>query len=134
MKPKRKRIEHKKSKRPFKNKKGVIGLFFLFIFFSILLLFLFAFAVPLLIQIDTSFYTAGEDIFINSQDTINSIQNDTIKAEIQGSINSAKESIPEQISILSTFHKYGWLIIIIIILFILFMQSRIAVETDTRIQ
>ena len=109
-------------------RKGIIGLFLIFVIFSFVLVFLFAFAIPLLIHMDVTFYEAGQDI-LNMTD-LDDIPEGPIKEQLTEALDSSKASIPDQIDILSFFHQYSWLIIIIIVLFIVFMQSRYTVETD----
>lgn len=108
-----------------KKQKGVVGFWLVFILMSILLLFLFGFSVPVLIEFNTQIYTAGEDV-------LNSINTSTLPNVVNESIQSAKQSTTNQISVLSFFFQYGWVIILIIILFILFMRSRTIVESEIR--
>lgn len=115
-----------------KKKKASVGYFIVFIFLSLILLILFAFGVPLMINMETSLYTAGEIALDDAQDWINKINDTTVKAQIQDTLDSSKSSIPDQIDVLGFFYQYAWLIIIVVILFIIFMQTRQTVETEIR--
>ncbi len=112
-------------KQKIRNRKGVVGMWLVFIIMSVLLLFLFGFAVPILIEFNTQFYSAGNDI-------LNSINTSTLPAVANESIEAARTSTSQQISALSFFYQYSWLIILIIILFILFMRTRTIVESEIR--
>lgn len=113
-------------------KKGVVGYFMVFVTLSVFLLFLFAFATPFLIQLDTAFYTAGESILDGTGEWINQINDTTVKDQIQSTINSGKQSIPDQIDILGFFFQYAWAVIILVILFVIFMYTRQTVESGIR--
>ncbi len=112
-------------------RKGVIAYFFIFIFLSVVVVMLFAFTIPLLIDINTHFYTAGERALDDAVSWSEKINDTDIKAQIQDTLASSKASIPDQIEILGFFHRYGWLILIVAVLFVIFMQTRVTVETAT---
>jgi hypothetical protein len=107
-------------------RKGIITLFFLFIFFAVLLLVLLAFGIPMLMSMDVSFYGAGQSIL--QQINIGSLPNDTVTAQINQSITTASASIPQQISVLSYFFQYSWVIMIPVLGIIIFMYARTQVE------
>jgi len=108
-----------------RNRKGVVGFWLVFIIMSVLVLFLFGFAVPILIKFNTEIYSAGGDI-------LNSINTSNLPQSANESIETARASTATQISALSFFYQYSWLIILIIVLFILFMRTRTTVETEIR--
>jgi len=113
-------------------KKGVAGIFLVFITFSIMLVFLFAVAIPFLMDMNVQFYGAGQDIMTQSniQATIDKIFDAGTRAAIQGTFTSAQESTSTQIQILGFFFQYSWLWIILIITLVLFMITRKTVETQ----
>ena len=116
-------------------KPGVAGIFIAFIFISIVLIFLFAVGIPFLMAWNTQMYAAGEQIMSDSsiQSAIDSISDATMKAEIEGIFTVAKSSTADNVSILGFFYQYGWIIIIIITCLMLFMKTRVLVETQTSI-
>lgn len=113
-------------------KPAVAGIFIAFIFISITLIFLFAVGIPFMIAWNTEMYAAGERIMSSSniQATIDSIQDASIKAEIEDVFTEAKSSTSTNVSILGFFYQYGWIIIIIITCLMLFMKTRVLVETQ----
>lgn len=121
----------KKKTRP---RKGVVAYFLVFVLLSIVTLFLFAFAIPLSINITAAFYSAGEDILDGTDTWINKIDNSSVRTEINDTLNNAKDTIPEQIELLTFFFQYSWLIIIIVIVFVIFMMTRTTVEQELRIR
>ena len=112
-------------KKLIKKNKGIIGMFLIFVFLSVILIFLFGFGIPMLIEFNTNMYNAGVDV-INSTDISN------LPQDAQDVINSAKDSVPQQINILSFFWKYSWVIVMLIVIFILFMKSRKEIEFEIR--
>ena len=111
------------------NEKGVAAYFYLFFMVSIILLFLFAVAIPFMQTFNIEAYAMGEDILESSQPAIDSIDNTEVRESIQGMIDSQLESTANQVDILGVFFQYGWLIIILVVLLIIFMASRETVET-----
>jgi len=100
-------------------------MFIVFVIFAILLLFLFGFGIPVLIEFNTNMYNAGKDVL----DVVN-VSN--LPEDAQDAIVSARDSTPEQISILSFFFEYSWLIVLLVLLFIIYLRSRTLVETEIK--
>jgi len=111
------------------NQKGVAAYFYLFFFFSLMLLFLFAVAIPFMQTFNIEAYSMGEEILQQSQGAIDDIDNTEVRESIQGMVDNQLDSTETQIDILGTFFQYGWLIIILIVLLIIFMATRETVET-----
>lgn len=111
-----------------KEERGSFAYFVAFIFLAVTLLFLFAVGIPLVININTEFYAAGETIIGMTDETINEIQDVNARTQFQDTSNAMQNSIADQIDVLSIFFQYGWLIIIVVIVLILFMASRQQVE------
>lgn len=109
-------------------KRGVIGIFLVFVFMACLIVFLFGVATPVLMNWNVEMYSAGERILENAH--IDEIQNETVRAAVQGSFDSALDATEENIEILSYFYQYSWLIIMIVLLLVVFLRSRSLVETD----
>jgi predicted PurR-regulated permease PerM len=113
-------------------RKGVASIFLAYVMFAVMLVFFFAVGIPFLMASYVQFYSAGQSILTQSdiQNRINSISDPTIKANIQGSFTSAQNSIPTNINILGIFFQYSWIIIVVIIVMMLFMKTRVLVETQ----
>lgn len=109
-------------------KRGVVGLFLVFVFMACLLVFLFGVATPVLMNWNVEMYSAGERILEHAN--IDEIQNETVRAAIQGSFDSALGATDENIEIMSYFYQYSWLIILIVLMLVVFLRSRSLVETD----
>lgn len=112
-----------------KDERGSFAYFIAFMFLAITLVFLFGIGIPLLININTEFYAAGEDILNMSVNKTSQIQDANARAVFENAQSSMQASVQDQVSILSVFFQYGWLIIIVVIVLVLFMASRQQVET-----
>ena len=121
---------NKKLRKFLKNKEGNISFFFAFVFIGIILLFLFAVANPLLINISSSFYQAGEDILEESGGVIDTISDASVRAELNGMVDAAQESTTDNIEVLTFFYQYGWIFVIVITCFVIFVIARKQVEVD----
>lgn len=111
------------------DERGSFAYFIAFVFLALTLVFLFGVGIPLLVNINTEFYAAGEDIINMSANTTSQIQDANARAVFENAQNSMMTSIEDQTDILSTFFQFGWLIIIVVIVLILFMASRQQIET-----
>lgn len=120
----------KKKRREKEKRKGVVGFFLLFVFLSVIIIFFFAFAIPVLIDLETAFYTAGEKALVDADDWVNEINNTQVKTQIQNTLTASQNSIPDQIDILGFFFQYSWIIFIIVILFVIYMRTRVVVESS----
>lgn len=107
------------------NKKGVIGLFIVFVLFSVILIFLFGFAIPILIDFNSNIYNSAEDI-------LDSVNTTDMPQETQDAITSAKNSIPTQIDVLSFFFEYSWFIVLLVVILVIFLYTRTLVEVDLK--
>lgn len=115
-----------------KRRKGVVGYFMVFVFLAVVLVVLFGVATPMLIDISAALYRAGEPALDDAQNWIDQIENATVKDQIQDALDSSRDSLPQQIDILAFFYQYGWVIIIVVTLFVIFMATRVQVEQEIR--
>ena len=114
-------------------KKGVASIFLAYILLAVMLVFLFGICIPFMMAWYVQVYTAGQQILtdsnINAQ--ISAIENETMRNTIQGVFTTSEESVATNIEILGFFFQYSWIIVIVVIVFMLFMRTRVLVETQT---
>lgn len=121
-----------KANRSFReNNMGVMGFFLVFIVLGFMLVILFAVAVPFLINFSTSSYAFGDQIIGDSTAFLDDIQNETIKGQLQSSLSGAQGATQDNIDILTFFYQYGWIIIIVVTSFSIYMVARKVVETQS---
>jgi len=108
--------------------RGFIGLLFVFLFLTILLVFAFGILTPMLISIDSSFMLAGQDMLEDIN--VSEINDPTMRAEINDTLQASIGSIPDQIQVIGFFHQYAWVIVIVIVAVVMFMIARTRVEAN----
>lgn len=111
------------------NVKGSFSYFLVFVVLATMLVFLFAIGIPLLTLINTELYEAGEPMLDTAYSNAQLVQDADVKNAMLSNIDAQRNSIPDQIDVLSVFFQYGWLIIVVIIVLILFIASRRSIES-----
>jgi predicted PurR-regulated permease PerM len=101
-----------------------------FFFLAAILIFFFAVGIPMLININVEFYAAGEDVLDSSLNVIDTIQDSSVKSQLQSSVQAAKDATTDNVDILSFFFQYGWIFLIVIVAMVMFMKARQSIETD----
>jgi predicted PurR-regulated permease PerM len=114
------------------NQKGSTSFFLIFVYLSVLTLVLFALVIPFMQQMNTELFEAGSRILDDANKTAAEITNPQLKAQLQESYDAQVQGMGTQIDILGTFYNYGWIIIILIVVLVLFMISRQTVELEIR--
>ncbi len=79
---------------------------------------------------NTQLYVAGEIALDDAIEWTDKINDTDVKTQIQNTLASSKASIPDQIDVLGFFYQYSWVIVIIAVLMVIFMQTRLTVETS----
>jgi predicted PurR-regulated permease PerM len=114
------------------NKKGNMTLVFVFLASSVILIILAGLFSPMLVNFSTIITESGEGILIDAQPSIDNIQDDEIRNQINSSLTGAIQSSADNISILAGFYQYAWVIILIVSGIIIFLFARLLVETGGR--
>jgi hypothetical protein len=95
---------------------------------SVILLVTAAVMSPFLVTFNTQLFAQGENILAQNDGFLLDIEDSTIKDQINGSIQAARQSSADNVSILATLYQYAWLIILFITFVILFLVARRNVE------
>lgn len=114
------------------NQRGSVSFFVVFVFLAFILLVLFALFIPLMIDFNTEIYAGAEMILDDANASAAEIQDADIRAQLQGSIGASQDSIITQTDVLSTFFQYGYIIIILVIVLVIYMIARQTVEVGIR--
>lgn len=114
-----------------KNKKGQVVIYFVFIVVSIVFVMISAFFAPLGVLFNTKMYLAGQDIINQANDSINEIQNETVRNQIQGILQGGLDSTQNNISVNNALYQYGWIFMLIIVALVLFLFTRALVEVGS---
>jgi len=111
------------------DERGSFSYFMVFVLLAVMLVFLFAIGIPLLMAVNSEFYAAGEPLLDRATVSANEVENAEVQAAMLSNIEAQRQSIPDQMEVLGVFFQYGWLIIIVVIVMILFMASRKTIES-----
>lgn len=96
-----------------------------------IILFLFVILIPMFTNMGSGFMNAAQGMFSQAHDSAMLIQNTTIRQNLNGSISSAQNVIPNQIAIITFVFKWWWLILIIVLLLVLMLRARRDVMVNT---
>ena len=112
-----------------KSKKGQVTLYIFMIIIAFVIITIAAVLAPMGVLFNTEMLSAGQDILYMANDSISDIQNTEIRDTIQDSIGSATESATYNIEVNNAFFKYSWVLIIGLTALVIFLFSRMRVET-----
>ena len=106
------------------NKKAQLTTYIFFIIIIFIVIIITAVIAPFGALFSSEMYHAGEDILLQANQSISSISNATVKAEIQATLSTGMDNTQDNISISTNLYKYAWIIILFIFAFIMFIKTR----------
>jgi len=116
------------NKKKKMNKKGQVVIYIVFIVSALFITVIAAFFAPMGVRFNSEMYAAGEKLMLESNETIQKIQDAEIKAELQGTMDNALGSTQNNIDVLASLYQYGWILVIGASALILFLFTRQLVE------
>ena len=111
-----------------KNKKGSAVIYIVTIFAMITIIFIAAIVAPIGIRFTVDAYTAGENIMLSANQSISNIQDEAVKQSVRDTVQLAMDAQVNNIEVNSNIFQYSWVIIIIIVGLVAFIQARRLVE------
>lgn len=114
--------------RLFKNKKGQVTIFIVFMIISVFIILISAFFAPMGVRFNTEMYKAGEQIYLQTNQSISEIQNDSAREAIQGIISGGLANVENNIEVNNALFQYGWVFVLILAALVLFLWTRRLVE------
>jgi nitrate/nitrite-specific signal transduction histidine kinase len=78
-------------------------------------------------------YAASDSIIEDAQENIDGITNTTIRDRIQNNLQEMQDATEENMNYLSFFYQYGWIFVILVTVFTIFMLARRVVETKSNL-
>lgn len=110
------------------NKKGNLSLYITFIIVGILIVLIAAIFAPMGVLFNVEAYKAGELILDQANESVEGIQDATVKAAVIGVIGEAKNSAQNNIEVNGNIFQYGWIFLLGISALVVFLFSRRLVE------
>jgi len=117
-----------KKKGIWKDERGSISYWFVFVILVIMLSFLFGISIPFLQTFTVSIQGTTDDLIDKAADSALKINDLESRQAVLDSLEAQKAGLSEQQEIYGVFIQYSTILIIVIIAFILFMASRRDVE------
>ena len=111
-----------------KKKKGSITLLFTFFVIAGLVILITSVFAPMGAKFSTYTYTMGERILISTNDSVSGIQDEEVKANLQGQLGEAMRSTEDNISIATDMFQYSWVWVLILSAMVIFLLTRRIVE------
>ncbi len=111
------------------NKKANVVIYIVFFMAAIVIIVIAAVLAPMGVLFTVSAFEAGEQILIQSNSSIQSIQDQDVKDAIDGSVTAAKDATELNIDVNSSMFQYAWVFVLIIAVIIAFISARSLIET-----
>lgn len=115
-------------KKLVSRKRGQVTLYLAFIIAGIVIITIGAFVGPLGTMFNTKMYLAGQDILNKTLPDIELIQDETIRTQINDSINSAIAASVVNIEVSTSLFQYSWILLLVSLALIVFLATRQLVE------
>jgi predicted PurR-regulated permease PerM len=110
---------------------SAIALFLAFVSVGIVMTVLFVFLGPMNVYFSSNLYVASDNMINSSLNPIlANINNATIRNTINQTANDAQTAGSDIITIWSFLYKYGWILVVVIVVFTLFMLGLKTVELN----
>lgn len=110
------------------SKKSNLSLYIISSIFLFIIIIVAGMLAPFGVLINSEIYVAGEELMLEANETIQNIQNDTVRQRVQGVINSGLSATEENIDVNNDLFQYGWIAALIIFGILIFIGARQMVE------
>lgn len=111
-----------------RDRKGQAALYFTFIVASLIILLIGAVFAPIGVELNTRLYTAGEEILADAQPSIDSINDTTIRNQVNASVAAAKAAGSNNIQVNANIFQYSWIMMLVLLGLVIFLFTRQRVE------
>jgi uncharacterized protein (UPF0333 family) len=99
----------------FKNNRGQVGVFFLWVVIVIIFTVIAAIIAPIGVVFNTEMVAAAENIYTQANESLQQINDPTIKAEIQDMVNTGLDAGVYNTQVNNNLWQYMWLILLIVV-------------------
>jgi hypothetical protein len=110
------------------NKRGVVMLYVLWVFIAIAIIAVAAVVAPFGAHINTEFYKIGEQMIIDANESVQGIQDASVRATLTSTMDGAQDETQEIIELNTNMFKYSWIFVLVIAGIIIFIIARQYVE------
>lgn len=96
------------------NKKAQAVFYVMFFFMALIVVVIAAVLAPLGVRFNSEVLVFGEQMILESNDTISQIQDDTIRTNVQATLSEATAQTQNNIDVNAAIFQYGWVILLIL--------------------
>ena len=107
-----------------KNKKAQVSIYMAFMITAIIIVLIAAFMAPMGVLINTEFYAAGEELMLEANESINNIDDATVRQQIQDVITEGLSAQQNNIEVNSDIFQYSWILVIGLTALVVFLYTR----------
>ncbi len=111
-----------------KNRKAQIGFLFAWFVMAMLIVVISSVLAPMGVLANVEFIQAGELILQQANESLQGIDDPTIRAAVNDSINEAFDSAQTNIDVNTDLFQYGWVILLILTAIMVYLVTRQTVE------
>lgn len=111
-----------------KARKGQVSLYVSLVFVIFIIILITGLFAPMGAFIASNFYLAGEDLIIDSNTTVQNIQDTAIRNALTTTFNDASDNAVLNIEVATNMYQYSWVILILLAALLAFLYARRLVE------
>jgi len=111
-----------------KNKKAQVTIYLSGLIAMIIIVLVAGFVAPMGTRFTAEIINAGEQQLLRANESIQSIQNDTIREGVTGTISEAFDAGTTNIEVTTDMFQYLWVIVLAVVSLILFLFTRRIIE------
>jgi len=114
----------------FKNKRGVVTIYISFIIIAIIVVLIGAVFAPMGVLFNSAMYVEGEKILLMANDSIQQINDTTVRTAVTDNLNNAFAAAENNIEVNNDIFRYSWLLVVGLAALTVFMLTRRLVEVQ----
>lgn len=112
------------------NKKAQVTQYILFFAIALVIIVIASIFAPMGTLFNVQLLQAGEDILLQAQDDVAGIQDATIRAQVNETLNGAIDSAVNNIAVNNSVFQWGWVAVVLVFFITLFIITRKQVEVS----
>jgi predicted PurR-regulated permease PerM len=111
-----------------KKKKAQITIYFVFIIAAFIIILIGAVVAPMGVRFSTEMYKAGEMILSDANESVQGIEDTTVRDQITAVISSGMKAQQNNIEVSSSLYQYSWVFVLVLVSLVAFLYTRRMVE------
>lgn len=109
-------------------KKSSVVIYFVFLITVLVIIVITAVFAPMGVLINSELYQAGEDIMLEANESINNIDDASVRASVLATVDAGFDAQQNNIEVNANLFQYGWIFVIILSGIVVFLFTRRIVE------